>query len=164
MVNFNNTKACALTDDAANNTPAFRSLSLEKSPANRRLATFIADLASNQSSSEASSEFCLQILRLIDELSALTREIAPIPHARFGNPAFRDWHSKAAEKIDAFFPLEKHKHLAQYWIESLGNPSRIDYGTGHELSFAIFYSCSSKSMHYWRIGQNVMQCSMPIFP
>jgi serine/threonine-protein phosphatase 2A activator len=111
----------------------------KKSPAFRRLATFISDVAANQqSASECKSEFCLQILTLIDELCSLTKKVPAVAHARFGNPAFREWHSKAAEKITAFFQSDNQKNLAEYMADSLGNPTRIDYGTGHELCFAIF--------------------------
>jgi len=30
------------------------------------------------------------------------------------------------------------KELTTYIVDSFGNPTRIDYGTGHELSFCMF--------------------------
>jgi serine/threonine-protein phosphatase 2A activator len=31
--------------------------------------------------------------------------------------------------------------LLPYWIDSFGNPTRIDYGTGHETTFVAFLYC-----------------------
>jgi hypothetical protein len=31
--------------------------------------------------------------------------------------------------------------LLPYWLDSFGNPTRIDYGTGHETTFVAFLYC-----------------------
>ncbi len=64
---------------------------------------------------------------------------------RFGNKAFRAWYDKALEILDEelFTPLlgEKDKdaaiELRAYFKDCFGSHERIDYGTGHELNFAI---------------------------
>jgi hypothetical protein len=71
---------------------------------------------------------------------------------RFGNKAFRDWHTQmvaisctslqalAAEVGNADIVEE----LKPYLAEMFGNPTRIDYGTGHELNFAVFFLILTK--------------------
>lgn len=76
---------------------------------------------------------------------------------RFGNVAFREWHRLAEEKTDTL--LEKHvgsslkqhaddpavlAELKAYLLGSFGSALRLDYGTGHELSFLAFLACLSK--------------------
>jgi serine/threonine-protein phosphatase 2A activator len=34
--------------------------------------------------------------------------------------------------------------IEQYLYESFGNPTRIDYGTGHEMAFLMFLCCMFK--------------------
>lgn len=34
--------------------------------------------------------------------------------------------------------------IIQYLIEGFGNPTRIDYGTGHEMAFIMFMCCMFK--------------------
>lgn len=34
--------------------------------------------------------------------------------------------------------------IVQYLYESFGNPTRIDYGTGHEMAFLMFLCCMFK--------------------
>ena len=44
-------------------------------------------------------------------------------------------------------PAELHRavpELAVYLTESVGNPTRIDYGTGHELAFLMLLCCLFK--------------------
>ena len=70
---------------------------------------------------------------------------------RFGNAAYRTWFDKMsaeAEENCAKLLNESSKgaevELACYWVDSFGNKSRIDYGTGHEMNFMIFLLCLSK--------------------
>lgn len=82
---------------------------------------------------------------------------------RYGNPAFREWHARAAALSPSLVArvLEKAgaegaaaapppspplleaeaKALAPFLSDSLGNASRIDYGTGHETLFATLLFC-----------------------
>ncbi|KAI8871147.1 serine/threonine-protein phosphatase 2A activator [Ramicandelaber brevisporus] len=71
---------------------------------------------------------------------------------RFGSPAFRDWQARLQERTSG---LEEAAVLPNIddavWVEletyfagSFGNSTRIDYGTGHEMSFAIFLLCLAK--------------------
>lgn len=44
-------------------------------------------------------------------------------------------------------PEELHRAIAEiveYLYESFGNPTRIDYGTGHEMAFLMFLCCMFK--------------------
>ena len=79
---------------------------------------------------------------------------------RFGNIAFRDWHAGLEARADAL--LTKHlpenlqvsnSHGVQaiveikaYFLGSWGSAQRLDYGTGHELSFLAFLAC------LWKVG------------
>ena len=35
--------------------------------------------------------------------------------------------------------------LSAYLVDSFGNETRIDYGTGHEMNFALFLMCLFKA-------------------
>ncbi|ONK74109.1 uncharacterized protein A4U43_C03F2860 [Asparagus officinalis] len=96
------------------------------------------------------------LLSLLETLIPIADEIPPLPHsARYGNPAFRLWHEKLEssagslllpllqqnqELVDAGAVIE----LVPYLLDSFGNPSRIDYGTGHETNFAAFLFCLAR--------------------
>lgn len=44
-------------------------------------------------------------------------------------------------------PEDLHRaipEIVQYLYESFGNPTRIDYGTGHEMAFLMFLCCMFK--------------------
>lgn len=90
---------------------------------------------------------------LIDDLAKLCDETdlsqakgsAPL---RFGHVAYRDWFDSMQLKCRQFISEQllpgddANEQLAEellcYLSESFGNKMRIDYGTGHELSFLIF--------------------------
>lgn len=101
----------------------------------------------------------------ITNLQALVQDLENIileapPHTgprRFGNVAFRDWFRLTEEKADSLLQahlapvLEKHVNdpavlaeLKAYLLGSFGSALRLDYGTGHELSFLAFLACLSK--------------------
>ncbi|XP_015434276.1 PREDICTED: serine/threonine-protein phosphatase 2A activator-like isoform X2 [Dufourea novaeangliae] len=70
---------------------------------------------------------------------------------RFGNKSFRVWHEKlqqsGMDELHKILPSEFHRaipEIVQYLYESFGNPTRIDYGTGHEMAFLMFLCCMFK--------------------
>lgn len=73
---------------------------------------------------------------------------------RFGNIAFRDWYtmleSKADDLLEEYLPEKLCKtssdispafEIKAYLLGSWGSAQRLDYGTGHELSFLAFLAC-----------------------
>lgn len=79
---------------------------------------------------------------------------------RFGNIAFRDWYSGLESKVDDLLKrclpgdLQAYSsngvsplvELRAYLLGSWGSPQRLDYGTGHELSFLAFLAS------LWKLG------------
>ncbi len=82
---------------------------------------------------------------------------------RFGNVSFRKWYEILESRIPAL--LETHlpenvldfkkssedgvsvlDELTPYLMGGFGSPQRLDYGTGHELSFLAFLGC------VWKLG------------
>ncbi|KAK0557751.1 Serine/threonine-protein phosphatase 2A activator 1 [Tilletia horrida] len=97
-------------------------------------------------SDSATSRGFQQILNLFAELDRWT---AGIPREggpqRFGNIAFRKWGQRLEEEAVALHKrlLPEHLHpfiteLCSPFLASFGNFARIDYGSGHELSFALW--------------------------
>uniref|UniRef100_A0A7S2S7E8 Serine/threonine-protein phosphatase 2A activator n=1 Tax=Rhizochromulina marina TaxID=1034831 RepID=A0A7S2S7E8_9STRA len=93
-----------------------------------------------------------KVVTLLSELESWIAEIPPIEQPmRFGNRAFRDWHARLVERgPDLVKPLlqdgqkNASMELVPYLLDSFGNPTRIDYGTGHETTFISFLYCISK--------------------
>ncbi|MQM11627.1 hypothetical protein Taro_044532 [Colocasia esculenta] len=94
------------------------------------------------------------LLNLLDTLSRWADEIPPLPHpGRYGNPAFRLWHERLenfAEQLvldllpDGDIKPAATVELVPYLLDSFGNSTRIDYGTGHETNFAAFLYCLAR--------------------
>ncbi|CAE6376347.1 unnamed protein product [Rhizoctonia solani] len=92
------------------------------------------------------------ILRLLEELESWTNEIPPqVSPQRYGNLAFRDWGKRLEERCESLLgltlPGSLHRaipFLKPYLLTSFGSFIRIDYGTGHELSFVVFLLCLHK--------------------
>lgn len=92
------------------------------------------------------------ILQIFDKLEKILSETPPIDQPqRFGNKSFRDWFLKmqtnALTYLQEALPESLHRavpEIVTYLIESFGNSTRIDYGTGHELSFIMFLCCLFK--------------------
>ncbi|EDV32153.1 uncharacterized protein Dana_GF14182 [Drosophila ananassae] len=95
------------------------------------------------------SEMLKKLLELFESLESLVAKHPPLEQPqRFGNKAYRDFAQDMREQMPSW--LEElltpgkqryHSELLQYLLESFGNATRIDYGTGHELSF-MFFLCS----------------------
>lgn len=94
------------------------------------------------------------ILNLLSKLNEWIDEVPPIQQPqRFGNKAFKTWLTKVKENSKDLVNecLDKNEAYAQYVEEisiqlenSFGNETRIDYGTGHEMTFAMFLMCLCK--------------------
>nr|XP_002128200.1 serine/threonine-protein phosphatase 2A activator-like [Ciona intestinalis] len=86
------------------------------------------------------------LLDLLDTLSQWVDDCPAIEQPqRFGNKAFRTWMEKLRENatklVQNILPENLQRaaeEVADYLINSFGNQTRIDYGTGHEASFAAF--------------------------
>lgn len=78
----------------------------------------------------------LRLSQLVDETPALSGP------RRYGNLACRDWHDKLDSNLTNLWqevlPKEYHEAIPElnyYLGNSFGSSTRLDYGTGHELSF-----------------------------
>ncbi|XP_072422191.1 serine/threonine-protein phosphatase 2A activator [Chiloscyllium punctatum] len=93
-----------------------------------------------------------KLIVLLNTLDKWIDETPPVDQpSRFGNKAFRTWYSKlekeAENLVSNVIPHELSAAVVEaavYLKESVGNPTRIDYGTGHEAAFAAFLCCLCK--------------------
>ena len=99
---------------------------------------------------------------LLDELEKLIESNPPDRGPRrFGNISFRGWfeavENRAPDLLRTSVPLESlnvrlnseitpYTELESYLLGSFGSAQRLDYGTGHELSFLAFLGC------IWKLG------------
>lgn len=98
------------------------------------------------------SEVTSKVLAVLDKLDDWVRAIPPVSQPqRFGNSAFRTWlkkvHEESRRLLSAALPAKFQPALVElvaYFQDSFGNMTRIDYGTGHEMSFAMFLCCLFK--------------------
>ena len=89
------------------------------------------------------------IVEALERLQGWVAEVPPLQQAmRYGNKAFKTWHARVAEHAptlmrqllsgrvaDEARAAALGAELATYFADAFGNATRIDYGTGHELSF-----------------------------
>ncbi|XP_023247903.1 serine/threonine-protein phosphatase 2A activator [Copidosoma floridanum] len=98
------------------------------------------------------SETATKIVDMLDKYDKWIDEIPPTEQPqRFGNKSFREWHerlhSAAADELKKILPENLYKaipEIVHYLLESFGNATRIDYGTGHEMAFIMFLCCMFK--------------------
>lgn len=85
-----------------------------------------------------------QALEVLARLESWLEEFPPATTSlRYGNPAYKQWHARlcaeAVPLMSTLVPDEGHAaELAAYFKEAFGNEVRIDYGTGHELTFLVW--------------------------
>ena len=108
------------------------------------------------------SETVVQLQELLSALDSINDEVElDTGPRRFGNVSFRKWCNLLEERSTDL--LRKHlstdvarvksdsavgpsDELRAYLIGSFGSSQRLDYGTGHELSFLAFLGC------LWKLG------------
>lgn len=97
----------------------------------------------------ARNETIRGVVSILARLAEVIDETPPLEGPRrFGNFACRDWHRKVdtetPQLVSGLFSRDDHKsrnsicELNYYLLNSLGSALRLDYGTGHELSFVAF--------------------------
>ncbi|KAI9203882.1 uncharacterized protein BJ171DRAFT_508551 [Polychytrium aggregatum] len=99
----------------------------------------------------AESKAVSDLVGLLTTLSIWVDEIPPLEGPkRFGNRAFKIWYEKMESNVSTLLlPLvppaldrdEVLKELTPYFTGSFGHSVRLDYGSGHELSFVAFLLC-----------------------
>lgn len=102
------------------------------------------------------------LAKLLNTLTAIIDEAPPdTGPRRFGNASFRRWcdimFERIPELLEQYLPahvlaykstsdVTAKGELEAYLIGAFGSPQRLDYGTGHELSFLAFLGC------LWKLG------------
>jgi serine/threonine-protein phosphatase 2A activator len=102
------------------------------------------------------------IAKLLEALTSIIDEAPPDPGPRrFGNISFRKWYDLLRERSSALLDQYVPQHVLQfrttsdtsakaeleaYLLGSFGSAQRLDYGTGHELSFLAFLAS------LWKLG------------
>mmetsp|Transcript_54561 Transcript_54561/g.129106 ORF Transcript_54561/g.129106 Transcript_54561/m.129106 type:complete len:427 (+) Transcript_54561:3-1283(+) len=89
---------------------------------------------------------CQAVVDVLKLMGKWVDEIPPIAQPmRYGNRAFKDWIERIVKDTPALIEKILPEHirpaaieLAPYFINSFGDKTRIDYGTGHEHCFACF--------------------------
>lgn len=104
-----------------------------------------------------------QLRELLQKIDSIIEEAPPdTGPRRFGNVSFRKWYEILESRVQAL--LETHlpravldvsassdgtsvlEELTPYLLGGFGSAQRLDYGTGHELSFLAFLGC------IWKLG------------
>ncbi|KAG0150769.1 hypothetical protein CROQUDRAFT_57809 [Cronartium quercuum f. sp. fusiforme G11] len=91
-------------------------------------------------------------LVLLENIKSIAIAHPPLDNklSRFGNPAFRDFYDqivKQAKDLQSWILIPSTSTLEEisaYLIESWGNRTRIDYGSGMELNFLCWMLCLRK--------------------
>ncbi|KAF4949093.1 hypothetical protein FSARC_13589 [Fusarium sarcochroum] len=96
---------------------------------------------------------------LLSKIESFIDEAPPDPGPRrFGNVSFRKWYAIFEERLDGLlgegllgetFQVGNggaKEEVSSYLLGGFGSVQRLDYGTGHELSFVAFLGC------LWKLG------------
>ncbi|BFZ58145.1 Serine/threonine-protein phosphatase 2A activator 2 [Savitreella phatthalungensis] len=119
-----------------------------------RVSSFISDLnsaccgLSNDAVTQTYRPGIHALLKILDAVDALVDANPPIDNAgsRFGNPAFRSFYDAVRScsrdlHTTLSLSLEHADEAGTYLVESFGNRTRVDYGSGHELNFICWLIC-----------------------
>ena len=121
-----------------------------------------------------------QLRSLVAKLESFIDQVPPdTGPRRFGNVSFRKWHKLVDDQVssllDDFLPTQVlhfgvgraegasedvKSELGSYLLGSFGSPQRLDYGTGHELSFIAFLGSVWKLGGFAQAGPGVEERGM----
>lgn len=110
------------------------------------------------SSKPSSIPSILSLQTLLSKTEGLVDEAPPDPGPRrFGNVSFRKWFALLEERVDEMLGQDRlgetlhgeaKEEVKRYLLGAFGSSPRLDYGTGHELSFMAFLGCLWKLGHF----------------
>lgn len=119
-----------------------------------------------------------QIQDLLSKINEITDEVPPdTGPRRFGNISFRKWYklleSRISNLLEEFLPayildagvqggVVAKDELTAYLLGGFGSAQRLDYGTGHELSFLAFVGCLWKLHAFQVANQTTSEISRSI--
>ncbi|KAF8640207.1 hypothetical protein AX16_010105 [Volvariella volvacea WC 439] len=117
------------------------------------------------------SEAIKKTLAILDTLDQWISEIPPLnTPQRFGNLAFRTWGKRLEENVDQLLTDMLPPHLQPvipcvkpYILSSFGSFTRMDYGTGHETSFALFLLCLTLTRFYQPVIEEEREIVLQVF-
>jgi len=92
------------------------------------------------------------VVAVLDTMASWIEEYPPVDQPqRYGNKVFRSYYARLQEEAEGLTRgvLKGNAAAASveacvYLVESVGNSTRIDYGTGHEFAFVMYLVCLSK--------------------
>ncbi|KAH3678639.1 hypothetical protein OGATHE_000189 [Ogataea polymorpha] len=120
------------------------------------MVQFVVDLAKSVHGLELGytddslSDKVCKVLQLLEKINGIVdnHPVVKDTSSRFGKPEFRDFYDELATKVTGLVQDcvgEEHaEELGCYLLNSFGDRTRIDYGSGHELNFACFLLCLYK--------------------
>lgn len=93
-----------------------------------------------------------EILGKVEKVIAAHPIVRDVELSRFGKPEFRDFYDALKSQSPIWISeLCSHEtpqyitEMLEYFTDSWGNRTRIDYGSGHELNFILFLLCLEKT-------------------
>ncbi|PRP81050.1 protein phosphatase 2A, regulatory subunit B' [Planoprotostelium fungivorum] len=114
----------------------------------------LSEITKGKSKSDpiTTSEPIEKMLQVLERMDVMMSEAPPTAQpTRYGNKAFKTWYKlveDASIDLSRSVVSEELKdsaaELGPYLAGSIGNSTRIDYGTGHEASFATWMLCICK--------------------
>ncbi|KAJ2551838.1 Serine/threonine-protein phosphatase 2A activator [Coemansia sp. RSA 1933] len=130
----------------------------QASPACKEVSSFVEQLSMGVEGKKASSDYTVSpnaraVCLLLDKAGEWIEKHPPdtTSSPRFGNKSFRSWtaelEQQAPQLMAEMLPKESHDaivELTPYLTQAFGNATRIDYGSGHELSFMMWLLCLCK--------------------
>ncbi|KAF8885873.1 hypothetical protein CPB84DRAFT_1837853 [Gymnopilus junonius] len=120
---------------------------------------------------ERHSQPVKSVLAFLDELDHWIDEIPPLQTPqRFGNLAFRTWGQRLEERCDQILKdllgpgfLAILPFVKPYLLVSFGSFTRMDYGTGHETSFALFLLCLTLVRFFQPVAEEERDLVLTVF-
>ncbi|RKF80069.1 Serine/threonine-protein phosphatase 2A activator 2 [Golovinomyces cichoracearum] len=113
------------------------------------LADSVVDIPISSVKETDVSHILEKINGVLDQVKELVEKAPPVDQgdSRFGNRGFRDfldhcvkaqqsWHNQLG-----ITDLEAVDEVSAYFLQSFGNRTRLDYGSGHELNFILWLLC-----------------------